>query len=66
VSGGTSICICITIVHESRILFPPLFCHFFPQILPFTTEIGHFVTFMKKDGIGYPSFQKFGVLLRVV
>ena len=44
----------------------PLSRHFVTQIVRFRNEIVHFVTFMKKDGIGYPSFQKFGVLLRVV
>ena len=30
------------------------------------SEIVHFVTFMKKDGMRHLLFQKFGVFLRVV
>ena len=36
------------------------------RILPFTTEIVHFVIFMKKDEMRCRSFQKFSVLLHVV
>ena len=42
------------------------FLPLFTEIVRFRNGIGHFVTFMKKDRFGHLSFQKFGVLLRVV